>query len=392
MRVSLRWRLALAYGALLTVAAAILLAVAVIVADQTVAATPGLPPDTEVEVVTADGVTVTVSAQAVQEALRDQAREAILRTGGLAFGLVVLAGAAASYLVAGRVLRPVSDLTVTARRLSTATLAQRISYRGPRDELAELADAFDEMVGRLDAAFAGQQRFAANASHELRTPLTLIRAEADVALADPHATIEDLRTSAEIIREATIRADALVESLLVLARSVAEAQQGVLSRREPVDLAALVPPALAAAGSETTERDLSIESALAPARTIGDPELLARLVGNLVENAVRHNVEGGVVSVRSGHTDQQAWLTVSNSGPVFAQSELGDLLTPFRRGGPGRSGVRGIGLGLSIVRAVTAAHHGSVDLTAPAEGGLEVRITLPAAGTFSASQPLVGMP
>ncbi|MEJ7703013.1 MAG: HAMP domain-containing protein [Geodermatophilaceae bacterium] len=134
---------------------------------------------------TADGSTVTVSAGAVQEALRDQARDAILRTGGLAFGFVVLAGAAASYLVAGRVLRPVSDLTETARRLSTATLRERIAYRGPRDELAELADAFDEMVGRLDAAFAGQQRFAANASHELRTPLTLIRAEVDVALSDP---------------------------------------------------------------------------------------------------------------------------------------------------------------------------------------------------------------
>ena len=165
MRVSLRWRLALAYGALLAVAAAILLAVAVIVADLTVAATPGFPPDTEVDIVTADGATVTVSAGAVQEALRDQARDAILRTGGLAFGFVVIAGAAASYLIAGRVLRPVSDLTETAKRLSTATLAERISYTGARDELADLADAFDEMVARLDAAFAGQQRFAANASH-----------------------------------------------------------------------------------------------------------------------------------------------------------------------------------------------------------------------------------
>ena len=380
MRVSLRWRLALAYGALLSVAAAILLAVAVIVADQTVAATPGLPPDTEVEVVTADGATVTVSAAAVQEALRDQARDAILRTGGLAFGFVVLAGAAASYLVAGRVLRPVSNLTETARRLSTATLRERIAYRGPRDELAELADAFDEMVGRLDAAFAGQQRFAANASHELRTPLTLIRAEVDVALSDPNASVEELRTSAEIVREATIRADALVESLLLLARSEAEAQQGMLSRRESVDLADLVPGALAAVGSETTERDLSVESSLAPAGTVGDPELLSRLVGNLVENGVRHNTDGGALSVGTGRSGGRVWLVVSNSGPVFEQAELADLLTPFRRGGAGRSGVRGVGLGLSIVRAVVAAHHGTVDLTGLPEGGMEVRITLPAGG------------
>ena len=379
MRVSLRWRLALAYGALLTVAAAILLAVAVLVADQTVAATPGLPPDAEVEVVTADGSTVTVSAGAVQEALRDQARDAILRTGGLAFGFVVLAGAAASYLVAGRVLRPVSNLTETARRLSTATLRERIAYRGPRDELAELADAFDEMVGRLDAAFAGQQRFAANASHELRTPLTLIRAEVDVALSDPNATVEELRTSAEIVREATIRADALIESLLLLARSEAEAEKGVLTTREPVDLAALVPGALAAVGAETTERELRVDSVLDPARTVGDPELLSRLVGNLVENAVRHNIDGGDLAIRSGHIDGMAWITVANTGASFEQSEVGDLLAPFRRGGAGRSGVRGTGLGLSIVRAVVLAHHGAVDLCALATGGLQVRVTLPVA-------------
>ncbi len=379
MRISLRWRLAMAYGALLAVAAAILLAVAVIVADQTVAATPGLPPDTEVDIMTSDGATVTVTAGAVQEALRDQARDAILRTGGLAFGFVVLAGAAASYLVAGRVLRPVSDLTATARRVSTASLAERISYDGPRDELAELADAFDEMVGRLDAAFAGQQRFAANASHELRTPLTVIRAEVDVALADPDATAEDLRMSAEIVREATIRADTLVESLLVLARSEAEAEHGILSSRQPVDLASLVPGVLAFIGTETTEQDLSIATELASARTIGDPELLSRLIGNLLENAVRHNVHGGEISVACGQAANQAWLTVSNTGPELEQAELGDLVRPFRRGGEGRSGVRGVGLGLSIVRAVVAAHHGTFELTALPEGGLEVRVNLPAA-------------
>lgn len=377
MRVSLRWRLALAYGALLTVAAAILLAVAVLVADVTVAATPGLAPGTEVEIVTADGASVTVPASAVREALREQAREAILRTGGLAFGLVVLAGSAAGYLVAGRVLRPVGALTVTARRLSTATLAERISYQGPRDELAELADAFDEMVGRLEAAFAGQLRFAANASHELRTPLTLIRAEVDVALRDPQATVEELRTSAGIVRTATERADALVESLLVLARSESEAEQGRLSRLQPVDLSTLVPAALAAVGTESIQRDLRVHTALAPAPTVGDPELLGRLVGNLVENAVRHNVDGGALSLRGWTSDGQARFVVTNSGPNFDQSDVADLLTPFYRGGEGRSGVRGTGLGLSIVRAVVAAHHGTLDLTALAGGGLEVRVALP---------------
>jgi len=165
----------------------------------------------------------------------------------------------------------------------------------------------------------------------------------------------------------------------VLARSEAEAEQGVLTRMEPVDLAALVPGALAAVGPETTERELSVDSTLDPARTVGDPALLSRMVGNLVENAVRHNVDGGALTIRTGPRDGQVWIAVSNTGAIFEQSELAELLAPFSRGGSGRSGVRGIGLGLSIVRAVAAAHHGGVGLTALASGGLEVRVTLPVA-------------
>lgn len=382
MRVSLRLRLSMAYGALLAVAAAILLGVAVLVADTTVAATPGLDPGTAVEIETVDGTTVTVPAGTITEALRDQARAAILQTGGLAFALVVLAGAAAGYLIAGRVLKPVSELTATAARLSTATLTERINYDGPRDELAELADAFDGMVARLDAAFASQQRFAANASHELRTPLTLIRTEAEVTLADPDAGVAELRECAEVIRLATERADELIESLLILARSEAEAEQG-LHRREPVDLATLIAPALAGVGDETSERGIAVATEIAPAPVVGDRELLGRLIGNLVENATRHNVDSGMLQVRCGPGapdeagQRQTLLEVTNTGPVLDPAGVSGLLEPFRRGGAGRSGVRGTGLGLSIVRAVVAAHHGTVDLRAVPEGGLAVRVHLP---------------
>lgn len=382
MRVSLRLRLSIAYGALLAVAAAILLGVAVLVADTTVAATPGLDPGTAVEIETVDGRTVTVPAGTIQEALRDQARAAILQTGGTAFALVVLAGAAAGYLIAGRVLKPVSELTATAARLSTATLTERINYDGPRDELAELADAFDGMVARLNAAFASQQRFAANASHELRTPLTLIRTEAEVTLADPDAGVAELRECAEVIRLATERADELIESLLILARSEAEAEQG-LHRREPVDLAALVAPALAGVGDETSERGIAVATEIAPAPVVGDRELLGRLIGNLVENATRHNLDSGMLQVRCGQGaadeagQRQTFLEVTNTGPVLDPAGVGGLLEPFQRGGAGRSGVRGTGLGLSIVRAVVAAHYGTVDLRAVPEGGLAVRVHLP---------------
>src|SRR5918994_1047641 len=153
--------------------------------------------------------------------------------------------AAAAYGLAGRALQPVSRVTATARRLSEETLDERIALEGPPDELKELADTFDAMAARLDAAFDSQRRFVANASHELRTPLAVIRTEVDVTLGDPEATVADLRTMGEVVRDASVRADQLVDALLVLARSEGQARSG-LEQREPVDLAGLVPRAIGA--------------------------------------------------------------------------------------------------------------------------------------------------
>ncbi len=371
---TLRLRLTLLYGGLLAVLAATLLGSAVIVLDRALRSLPRFPPG--VTLVFSDGSSV--SAERFAELVRDSARGELLRSGGLVFAATALVGIAAAYVLAGRALQPVSRVTATARRLSEETLDQRIALEGPPDELKELADTFDAMLGRLDAAFDSQRRFVANASHELRTPLAVIRTEVDVTLADPGATVADLRTMGDVVRDASVRADLLVDALLVLARSEGQARTG-LEQREPVDLADLVPPAVSAVSAEASARCLSVRADVAPACTEGDPHLLGRLVGNLVENAVRHNVDGGWVDLRTGSAEGAgAWLAVANSGPEVPAGEVDELFQPFRRGGTARTGSRGAGLGLSIVRAVAAAHGGAVSAEVRSGGGLEVTVRLPA--------------
>ncbi len=374
-RLSLRWRLAVLYGGLVALVSGLLLALSVWLVDRAIAAAAVFQPGTMVRVRTADGSDLLVRAQDLLDSLRAQATQALVRTGGVVFTLLVLVGAALGYLVAARALRPVAQVTATARRLSTETLSERIDLRGPHDELWELAATFDDMLTRLELAFDSQRRFVANASHELRTPLAVMRTEVDVALADPDATVGELRTAAERVRAATERADRLVDSLLVLAATEARARAG-LDVREEVDLAALVPAAVVALAPEIAERGLHVEVELRPALTAGDPGLLDRMVGNLVENAVRHNTCAGWLRVHTGSDLDGAELTVANGGPVVDGVE--DLLTPFRRGAPARTGSsRGAGLGLSIVAAVVAAHDGSVRADARDGGGLTVSVRLP---------------
>jgi signal transduction histidine kinase len=369
---TLRLRLTLLYGGLLAVVAATLLGVALVVLDRAVRSLPRFAPGVRLDV----GGGKSLTAEQFSDLVRDSARGELLRSAGLAFAVVAAVGVVAAYVLAGRALQPVSRVTSTARRLSEETLDQRISLDGPPDELKELADTFDAMLARLDAAFDSQRRFVANASHELRTPLSVIRTEVDVTLGDPAASTAELRTMGEVVREASIRADRLVDALLVLARSDAQSRAG-LDQREPVDLATLVPAAVAAVAAEASARGLVVSTEVRPAPVEGDPQLLERLVGNLVENAVRHNVDGGWVTVRTG-TSAGAFLAVLNTGPAVPAGEVEELFQPFRRGGTARTGSRGAGLGLSIVRAVAAAHGGAVSAAPRSEGGLEVTVRLPA--------------
>ncbi|WP_184697856.1 sensor histidine kinase [Saccharothrix tamanrassetensis] len=364
----LRVRLTLLATGLVAFVSALLLLLGWMLVGRVVASSPRFPDGSTVRV---DGVEV--DAGVLADTLGQQARDDVLRSGSIAFLCVVAAAALLAWTVTGRVLQPVHDVTDAARKLSAESLGERLRLAGPRDEVAELADTFDEMLDRLQAAFDSQRRFVANASHELRTPLSVIRTELDVTLTDPDADEAELRRMASVVRAATERAEQLVSALLLLART-----DGLgLAVREPVDLNAVVESAWNAVRNEAAERQVRASFVTGPAPAVGDPALLERIAGNLLENAVRHNLPGGWIEVRTEGGPEWTSLRVSSSGPVIAPDRVDELFEPFRRGGTDRTARTGTGLGLSIVRAAVAAHEGRVHATAIPGGGLSVVVALP---------------
>ena len=372
-RTTLRWRLTLVYASVALGVGLLLLVLSAVLVERALSAgTLDLPRGLAVRLPSGQLLTL----EEFQERLGAEAVQQLVRQGLWALLLLGAGGLAASYVLAGRVLRPLQDITATARRLSAEQLDARIALTGPRDELRELADVFDAMLDRLQGSFEAQRRFVADASHELRTPLAVMRTEVDVALADPDASAEDLRAAAEVVRDATERADRLVDALLLLARSDRLQVEG-LPHRERVELHEVAATALSAVQGEAAARGLQVASSRAPAGVLGDRVLLERLAGNLVENAVRHNLPGGWLRVDTGTVQGRARLQVSSSGPVVPADDVPHLFEPFRRSGAARTARRGAGLGLAIVRSVAAAHGGAVTAVAPAEGGLVVTVDLP---------------
>ena len=296
----------------------------------------------------------------------------LLLWSGIALGIMALASAALGWLMAGRVLAPLRTMTGRARRISDDNLHERLAVDGPEDELKELGDAFDAVLGRLEGAFDAQRRFVANASHELRTPLTLERAMVEVALADPDADADSLRLTCRRVLAAGEQQERLIEGLLTLARS----QRG-LEEHEPLDLREVSMHVLDAFEAGPGGDGLLVESELTAAAITGDERLLERLVANLVDNAARHNVAaGGWVRVWTGVRGGRPTLSVSNSGPVLAPGEVDALLEPFRRTGADRARHRdGHGLGLSIVAAIASAHGAMLHASARAAGGLDVEVS-----------------
>ena len=369
----MRWRLTLVYAAVAVAVGVVLLALSVVLVDRTLSAGGVVPPGLAVQL--PDGQVLTL--EAFQDKLRQQALATLVRQGLLALVVLGALGVGVSYWLAGRVLTPLQVITSTAQRLSAEGLDARIALVGPRDELKELADTFDAMLGRLQSAFEAQRRFVADASHELRTPLAVMRTEVEVALADPDSSVEDLRAAALVVRDATQRADRLVDSLLLLARSDRLSVDG-LPLRERVELPEVCSEAVAAVAGELQSRGLTVATSYAPAEVLGDRGLLERLAGNLVENAVRHNVEGGWVRVDTGMVAGRVRLQVTNTGPEVPPEQVPGLFEPFRRLGVVRTSRRGAGLGLSIVRAVATVHGGRVSAASREGGGLVVTVELPA--------------
>ena len=279
--------------------------------------------------------------------------------------------AGSGWLVAGRVLSPLRTMTAKTRRISEQNLHERLALAGPRDEMTELADTVDGLLARLESAFQAQRRFIANASHELRTPLTMMRTSVDVAVGKPHRSA-DVDVLAGKLREGLGAADRLLEGLLLLAR----AQNSGPSEHGAVSLSGLASSALRSRAEAVAEKDLTVTCSREPVTVSGNPALLASLVDNLVDNAIRHNEPGGWIRIVLGGDGSHAVLTVENGGAVLAQDGVEGLGRPFQRLGAERAGRPGTGLGLSIAAAIASAHRGSLVLTARPEGGMRAEVTL----------------
>ncbi|HEY4332611.1 MAG TPA: ATP-binding protein [Ilumatobacteraceae bacterium] len=286
--------------------------------------------------------------------------------------LLVLVAIVVAWLVAGRMLRPVRQVTETARSVTGAGDGRRIDLEGPADELKELADTIDSMLDRVDATYAAQRHFVADASHELRTPLAAMGLEVDVALDNPQADVEELRDALRGIRESLGRSHRLTESLLMLARA------GTLDHVCDYDLAIAAQRAIGL--TERVAPQSHFDANIAPAPTRGDPALLDRLAANLVENASRSGTALAPIAITTGTSGSHVFLTVSNDGAVIDATDVDGLFERFRRGDSSRSVASGgVGLGLSIVRQIVAAHNGTITALARPAGGLEINVQLPRA-------------
>jgi signal transduction histidine kinase len=373
-RMTVRLRLTLLYGGMFFAAGVLLLSVAYVLVANIL---EGLPLAFTGDDPFAAPTPEQMSAwrhQWIDEALHQLIWQSALALFGV--GLIALA---LGWFVADRALAPLQRVTTAARRLSESTLHQRIAMQGPDDEIKELADTFDAMLGRLNQAFDAQRRFVGNASHELRTPLAINRTLLEVALTDPEAS-DDLKSIGRTLLANNARHERLIEGLLLLARTERE-----LTTHTPVDLREVTVTVLANAAARIEDDGPKFITELTDAPTTGDPVLLEHLVSNLVDNAIKHNLdEGGEVIVRTGVLDGYAACQVENTGPVIPAYEVQNLFEPFRRLNNDRvESAKGAGLGLSIVRSVVIAHGGTVVASPRAAGGLVVTVRLPSAGVLS---------
>ena len=296
----------------------------------------------------------------------------LLTQSAIALALVAVLSVALGWFIAGRALRPLRTITTAARQISATTLNERLALGGPRDELTELADTFDGLLARLEAAFTAQRQFIANAAHELRTPLARQRVISQVALADPGASIESLRAAHERVLASGAQQHQLIDALLTLARG-----QAGLEKHDPFDLAALASKILADRQPEAQRRNLTLRTKLGPALTVGSPQLAEQLAANLIDNALRYSLPGGQVDVVTG-TGDCAVLAVANTGPAVPAAAIDRLFQPFQRLAADRtSRGDGLGLGLSIVNAIASAHHATITARPRPEGGLSIEVSFP---------------
>jgi signal transduction histidine kinase len=385
-RRSAHLRLTALFGGLFLGAGAVLLAVTYVLVEQATQPGASIPtqPTGSAGSSPGDGVSLPAGSRgslqqisAAQAAAVNRAVGAVLgellKQSPIALAIVTVVAVALGWMVAGRILRPLSTITTAARRISASNLNERLGLQGPDDELKALGDTLDDLFARLESSFQAQRHFVANASHELRTPLTRERAMLQVALDDPETTAGTWRDTAREILASNAEQESLIEALLTLTSS-----EGSLYKREPVDLAAVTGEVLAARHAEADRLGLRVEGAARQAALDGDPLLIERLTANLIDNAIRHNVPGGTIEVTTGSGTGCGFLSVTNTGPVIPPAEVSRLFQPFQRlGGRGTQGSRGHGLGLSIAIAIATAHGAGVEARALPGGGLAIKVTFP---------------
>jgi signal transduction histidine kinase len=292
-----------------------------------------------------------------------------------ALGALFVASLGVGWVVAGRVLAPIGRITSVARDIQATDLSRRIRLPGPdEDELKELADTFDAMLARLDAAFAAQRQFVTDASHELRNPLAIIRTNADVALTDPDASPDELRQTIATVKRAGDRMSLLVDDLLALAR-----RQEPTLEHEPVDLGATVAEASDDFVVPAETRDIVLDRAIAPGVVVtGDREALKRVVANLLDNAVRLAPAGSRIRLATGSEGNQAWIAVADEGPGISLEDQAHVFDRFWRADKARArSDGGTGLGLAIVRQIVESHGGEVRLHSKVGVGSSFVVWLP---------------
>jgi signal transduction histidine kinase len=307
----------------------------------------------------------------------------VLLYSGIALAVLAVLSVAAGWLVADRAMRPLRAITAAARAISASNLDERLSLGDSYEEFRELGDTLDDLFARLGAAFDSQRHFVANASHELRSPLAAERTVIQVALADPAASADSLRSACNQLLELGKEQERLIDALLTLAVS----QRG-LRKREPVDLAEVTRRIMQSRTTAAANLGVRIDASLAPAVTAGDANLVESLVTNLVDNAIRHNLTGGRVEVATGSAAGAACFSISNTGPVVPPSDVDRLFQPFQQLDDERtSHDAGHGLGLAIVASIAIAHGASIAAEARPEGGLDVTVSFRLAAPGPVSDP-----
>lgn len=357
----LRLRFTLLYGVMSVLSGMILIAIVFVLARDLPPADVAAPPGAEAP---------SSAAVGTPTAYLDF-RADMLLVPGIALAIMAPVSLALGWMFAGRMLRPVQAMTASLQQISGSNVHERLAVAGPRDEFKDLADTIDGLLARLEAALEGHKRFVANAAHELRTPLTVEHALIEEPLIDPDATVAAYRANFERLLAANQQRGRLLESLLTLAGS----EHG-RTRVEEVDLAALVQQAISDRRADADRRGLRVKAAVRPAGLLGDPTLIARLVANLCDNAIHYNIPGGLIEIGTRLDTGLAVLTVANTGPVVPAEEVQRLFEPFQRLHRVSDDAHH-GLGLSIVRAIVAAHSGQLSAHARPGGGLVVEIAFP---------------